>query len=78
MPEDPNVDMEAIKKDIKKVAEKYGTYRGSSEEKIAFGLKAVISSIVIPDAGGIVDDMEVDLREIEGIQSAEAIDITLI
>ncbi len=78
MPEDPDEDLEAIKNEVKKIAEKFGTYRGAAEEKVAFGLKAVIPSIVIPDAGGIVENMENELRNIKGIQSAEAIDITLI
>ncbi len=78
MPEDPDEDLENIKKDVKKIAEKYGKYKGAAEEKVAFGLKAVIPSIVIPDEGGIIDNMENELRNIKGIQSAEAIDITLI
>ncbi|MFO8109699.1 MAG: elongation factor 1-beta [Thermoplasmata archaeon] len=78
MPEDPNTDLEAIEKEIKSIVEKYGTYKGSSIEKVAFGLKALRPTVVIPDAGGIVDELEEDLKTIEGIQSSEAVDITLI
>ncbi len=78
MPEDPDADLDAIMEEIKKIAEKYGSYKGSVVEKIAFGLKAVKPSIVIPDEGGIVDELEDKLRNIKGIQSAEAVDITLI
>ncbi len=78
MPEDPEADLDAIKAEVESIAEEYGTYKGSSQEKIAFGLMAVISTVVIPDEGGIVDEMEDRLKDIEGIQSAEAIDITLV
>lgn len=78
MPEDPDADLERIKGEVEKIAEDYGTYKESSEEKVAFGLMAVISSVVIPDEGGIVDEMEEELRGIEGIQSVESVDITVV
>ncbi|MFW6141029.1 MAG: elongation factor 1-beta [Candidatus Saliniplasma sp.] len=78
MPENPKADLDEIKEEVKKIAEEYGEYKGSNEEKVAFGLMAVISTIEIPDEGGIVDVMEEKLRSIPGIQSAEAADMTLI
>ncbi len=78
MPEDPKKDLDEIKDEVKKVAEEYGKYKGSNEEKVAFGLMAVVSTIEIPDEGGIVDEMEERLRSIDGIQSAEAADMTLV
>lgn len=78
MPEGPETDLDRIKEDIKEIAEEYGTFKGSKEEKVAFGLKAIVAKIVIPDEGGIVDEMEEKLNNIENIQSAESEDITLI
>ena len=78
MPEDPDTDLESIKDEIKKIATEYGELRETREENVAFGLKAVIANIVLPDKGGIVDNLEEELRNIPGIQSAESVDITLI
>lgn len=78
MPEDPDEDLEKIKGKIEEIVEEHGEYKGSSEEKVAFGLKAVIARIVIPDAGGLVDKIEEGLASIPGVQSVEAQDITLI
>ncbi|MGM0510245.1 MAG: elongation factor 1-beta [Thermoplasmatota archaeon] len=78
MPQDPEEDLEAIKKKIGEVVSSRGELRGTKEEKVAFGLKAVIATVVIPDEGGIVDEMEEEIRAIDGIQSAEAVDVTLI
>ncbi len=78
MPEDPEADLEAIVEEVRKITEQYGAYKGSVVEKVAFGLKALKSSVIIPDEGGIVDELEDKLRTIDGIQSAEAVDITLI
>jgi len=78
MPQDPEEDLEAIKEKIGEVVSSRGELRGTKEEKVAFGLKAVIATVVIPDEGGIVDEMEEEIRAIKGIQSAEAVDVTLI
>ncbi len=78
MPEGTETDLDRIKDEIKKIAEEYGTFKGSNEEKVAFGLKAVVAKIVIPDEGGIVDELEEKLNGIENIQSVKAEDITLI
>lgn len=78
MPEDPNKDLKEIKSEIENIVKEHGEYKGASEEKVAFGLKAVIAKIVIPDAGGLVDKIEENLSNIEGVQSVEAQDITLI
>lgn len=78
MPEDPDVDLDKLVEEIKAIAESYGSYKGAQIEKVAFGLKALKPSVIIPDEGGIVDELEEKLRAIPGIQSAEAVDITLI
>ncbi len=78
MPEDPEEDLEELEKKVKDIIEKHGEYKGSTVTKIAFGLKALNSTAVIPDEGGIVNDLEEELQTIEGIQSAEAVDITLV
>ncbi|MFW6040458.1 MAG: elongation factor 1-beta [Thermoplasmatota archaeon] len=78
MPEDPEADLGSIKEEVKKIAIKHGELRDTNEEKVAFGLKAIIAKIVLPDEGGIVDKLEEELNTISGIQSAESVDITLV
>ncbi len=78
MPEGTETDLEEIKEKIRSIVEERGEFKGSNEEKVAFGLKAIVAKIVIPDEGGIVDEMEEKLRDIDHVQSVEAEDITLI
>lgn len=78
MPEGKETDLERIKREIKKIVEDHGTFKSTREEKVAFGLKAVVAKIVIPDEGGIVDEIEEDLREIDKVQSVSAEDMTLV
>ncbi len=79
MPEGTETDLDKIKEEIKLIVEdEQGDFKGSNEEKVAFGLKALIAKIVIPDEGGIVDNIEERLKEIDEVQSVKAEDITLI
>lgn len=78
MPEGTESDLEKIKEEIETIVDEHGTFKGSNEEKVAFGLKAVIAKIVIPDEGGIVDKIEEKLEKIEDVQSVKSEDITLI
>ncbi|MBS3816387.1 MAG: elongation factor 1-beta [Candidatus Thermoplasmatota archaeon] len=78
MPDGTESDLDHIKREIKKTVEKHGTFKGSSEEKVAFGLKAIVAKLVVPDEGGIVDKIEEELKGIEEVQSVSAEDVTLI
>ncbi len=78
MPEGTDTDLDRIKEKIKEIVEEDGKFKSSNEENVAFGLKAIIVKIVIPDEGGIIDEMEEKLENIEGVQSVKSEDITLI
>ncbi|MFP4000297.1 MAG: elongation factor 1-beta [Thermoplasmata archaeon] len=78
MPEGTETDLEKIKEEIKSIVEEHGKFKGSNEENVAFGLKAIIAKFVIPDEGGIVDKIEEKLENIEEVQSVKSEDITLI
>lgn len=78
MPEGKDTDLDKIKNEIKGIVEEHGTFKGSNEEKVAFGLKAIITKIVVPDEGGKVDEIEKELKNIDDVQSVSAEDVTLI
>lgn len=76
MPNDPELDLDELEKKVTETAEKFGTLKGTKEEKVAFGLKAIIPTIVVDEESGAVNDLEDALREIDGVQSAETVDLT--
>ncbi len=78
MPEGTESDLENIKEKVKSIVKEHGTFKSSNEEKVAFGLKAIIVKLVVPDEGGIVDQLEEKFEEIEEVQSVSAEDVTLI
>ncbi len=48
------------------------------EEPIAFGLKALLVAIRLPDKEGEVDKIEEILSKVEGVESVELVGATLI
>jgi len=45
-------------------------------EPIAFGLVALKIIKIVPDAAGVVDEIEIQLRKIEGVSEVEVIELT--
>ncbi len=77
MPESPETDIEKLKKDIKAL-KGAGEVRDFKEEPLAFGLKALIVLSVFPDEGSIAEKAETALSRIKGVQSVEAVGVTLL
>ncbi|WOF17025.1 elongation factor 1-beta [Methanoplanus sp. FWC-SCC4] len=75
MPESPEVDIEGLKSAI---VEKYPGTKDVQEDPIGFGLVALKVAIVIPDGeAGASEEAEKAIQEIEGVESAEIVSLTL-
>ncbi|MCD6476734.1 MAG: elongation factor 1-beta [Candidatus Aenigmarchaeota archaeon] len=74
MASSPEIDLEQIKN---KISEKLNVqdYR---IEPLAFGLKALIVLIVVPDKSGKMDEIENTIKSIEGVESVEILNTSLI
>lgn len=76
MPESIDVNIDGI---IKKIKEIQGVKLNSIEKKpVAFGLFSVNASFIVEDAAGVVDELEDKIKRIEGVQSIEVVDLSLI
>jgi elongation factor 1-beta len=75
MPTSPDVDLEKIKEDAKKIVEEFGgNNKEYAEEPIAFGLKAVIVFFFYPDDKE-TEGLEEKFAGIENVNSAELVDM---
>ena len=77
MPESPEVHLEDLKEDIEK---KVRAFAGKSavkfeKEPIAFGLTALKVLFATKESNSNTDKLEESLRSIDGISSAEVIDV---
>ncbi|MDR1721437.1 MAG: elongation factor 1-beta [Methanobrevibacter sp.] len=75
MPEDPEVDLEALKKEITDVVESNAELHKIDEEPIAFGLVALKVMFVVGDEEGGTEVVEAKLAEIANVSSVEVEDV---
>lgn len=66
MPNSPEEDLEAIKDEIRQEE----TLKDMGEKDIAFGLKGVMASFLLPEEEGS-SQLEERLKEIEGVREVE-------
>ncbi|MBI5000013.1 MAG: elongation factor 1-beta [Euryarchaeota archaeon] len=78
MPNDTNVDLAKLTKDLSAIGAKVGKVAGVEETPIAFGLKAVHIRIIMKDAEGMIDKIEGDISALPTVQSIETVDMSLI
>ena len=71
MPTDVNVDLNAVLEKIKEVNLKGVEIRNSEIQPIAFGLKALIILVVMPDTENIGDKFIEEIQKIDGVESVE-------
>jgi elongation factor 1-beta len=72
-PEDIIISPDEIKEEIKKALPENVSIHRIDEDPIAFGLVALIAHIIMPDAGGIINEVEALIKEIKGVSQVESL-----
>jgi len=77
MPESPEIDLNSLAEQIKsKITEYAGEGEIKTEEEpIAFGLKALKLTFVADEEKGSTDSLEEGIKNIEGVNSCEVVDV---
>ena len=78
MPEGVETSLDDIQN---KVQEKIGSISKIEQTEIkpiAFGLKALMMNVLVEDEEGIMDKLEETIADVEGVQNANVINMTLI
>jgi elongation factor 1-beta len=71
MPEDVDVDLEAIYEKIKEKAPENVEIKDYKIQPIAFGLKALLVMAVMPDEWGVSYKLIETIESLEGVESVE-------
>jgi len=75
MPEDLDVDMNELEKDVVSFLNKHGEVGKVEREKIAFGLEALNVIFIRDESKGSTDFIEDNMRNIDGVQSVDITDV---
>jgi len=79
MPDGVEVNIKDLQDKIEKAIPKGATLQGMMVKDVAFGIRAILMRILVPDkvGGGIPDQIEHDIGAIPGVASIEAIEQSL-
>ena len=76
MPISPEIDLEIIKVQAQEKVEAFeGKVHSVDVEPVAFGLKALVFTFMMDESKGATDPLEEDIKKIEGVNSADVIDV---
>ncbi len=74
MPQGTDTDMEALARAVRTAVPAGVTVRGLQVKDVAFGLKSLLVSVVMPDAGGILESTEHALAKLPHVESIEVME----
>jgi elongation factor 1-beta len=75
VPEGLDIDLEALKIDSEAIVKEFGDLVGTEVKPMAFGMKALIFTVILKELAGGADPLERALGEQEGVTRAEAVDV---
>ncbi len=74
MPKEVSTDLQKIAAGVRTAAPEGVKVRGMQVKDIAFGLRALLVSVVMTDAGGVLDRTESAFRDIPEVESVEVLE----
>jgi len=78
LPESPDINLDELDAKIKAALPEGVKLHKSTTKPFAFGLSAIEILVVMKDSGGLSDTTEENLRNVQGIQSVELLEMSLI
>ena len=74
MPQGVETDMGALAAAVREAAPQGATIRGMQVKDVAFGLKSLLVSVVMADAGGILEATEHAFAKVPHVESVEVME----
>lgn len=78
LPDSPERNLDELGKIIEKALIKFGKIYKKSVQPIAFGINAMIFSVIMEEKAGGTDPIENEVRKIKGLGDVEVTDVTRI
>lgn len=78
MPEGLEIDLKNLEIDVHKKIGDISSIEQTEIKPIAFGLKALVMNVLVDDQEGIMDKLEALIAEVDGVQNARVITMTLV
>lgn len=69
MPQSPEIDLDDLEKRLEESLPKGAKIRGFQRDDVAFGLIALLPTVVVPDDAGGTEAVEEAFIDVEGVES---------
>lgn len=76
MPRSPDINLKTLSDEISSRVAQFGRIHSSVESPIAFGLKALLLTVIVEDKEGGTEALEASILEIDAIESVQAVAVT--
>ena len=74
MPQGVDTDLRAVGEGVRASVPTTVTIRGMQVKDIAYGLRALLVSVVMPDTGGVLEQTEAALAKVPHVESVEVME----
>ncbi|PSP79738.1 elongation factor 1-beta [Halobacteriales archaeon QS_1_68_20] len=71
MPQSPEVDLDALQERLEQSLPEGAKINGFEREDVAFGLVALLPTVIVPDDAGGTEAVEESFSGVEGVESVE-------
>jgi elongation factor 1-beta len=78
MPRGPDVDLKGLRARIESQVAQYGQVHSCEVQPIAFGLKALLITVIVEDKEGGTEALEASISVIEEVESIQVVAVTRI
>jgi elongation factor 1-beta len=69
MPDSPDIDLDELQERLEESLPEGATIRGFDRDDVAFGLVALLPTVVVPDDAGGTEAVEEAFSEVDGVES---------
>jgi len=69
MPNSPDVDLDALQDRLEESLPQGAKIRGFQRDDVAFGLVALLPTVIVPDGAGGTEAVEEAFTEVDGVES---------
>jgi len=78
MPQSPDVDLDELEERLEQAVPEGVKINGFDREDVAFGLVAVLPTVIVPDGAGGTEAVEEAFQNVDGVESVESQNVTRI
>jgi elongation factor 1-beta len=75
MPESPDVDLDALQERLEQSLPEGAKINGFDRDDVAFGLVALLPTVIVPDDAGGTEAVEEAFSEVDDVESVEIGDV---